>query len=200
MPESELNSATGVRTNSLTTSPSPEDRVQSKDLIAPCLTLSIIKIKDKVEQSRELSSTLPYTSVFVVIKKRRLLVTLDQDPQLQLYYCISKLNMYPVSWGCRLHRLLLCGRVRPPTNRCLGYDTKQSDGEVLVMLELWRTRCTPPLPFLRGSPWPGMVAPDRVLSMGQIELNWVIMQNWNAWNITVLSFKLPTYAKLNCLK
>ena len=32
-------------------------------LIPPCLTLSIIRIKDKVEQSRERSSTLPYTSV-----------------------------------------------------------------------------------------------------------------------------------------
>ena len=27
--------------------------------------------------------------------------------------------------------------VRPPTNECPVYDTKQSDGEVPVMLELW---------------------------------------------------------------
>ena len=49
---------------------------------------------------------------------------------------------------------------------------KQSDGEVPVMLELWRMQSTPSLP---GPLWPGMVAPDRVLSMGQIELNCVLM-------------------------
>ena len=26
----------------------------------------------------------------------------------------------------------------PPPNECPGYDTKQSDGEIPVMLELWR--------------------------------------------------------------
>ena len=49
----------------------------------------------------------------------------------------------------------------PPPNECPGYDTKQSDGEVLVMLELWKMRSTPSSPV-----WPGMVAPDRALSMG----------------------------------
>ena len=39
----------------------------------------------------------------------------------------------PVDWGCRLHRLHLCRGVRP-LNECPGYDTKQFDGEVLVML------------------------------------------------------------------
>ena len=29
-----------------------------------------------------------------------------------------------------------------------------------------------------GPLWPGEVAPDRVLSMGQIELNYVLMLNW----------------------
>ena len=36
------------------------------------------------------------------------------------------------------------------------------------MLELWGMRST--LSLLPGSLWPGVVAPDRVLSMGQIEL------------------------------
>ena len=36
--------------------------------------------------------------------------------------------------------------------------------------------------------------------MGQIELNYVFMLNWISWNRTVLSYKLQTYAKLNCLK
>ena len=39
------------------------------------------------------------------------------------------------------------------------------------MLELWGMQSTPSLSSLPGSVWPGMVAPDRVLSMGQIELN-----------------------------
>ena len=47
-----------------------------------------------------------------------------------------------------------------------GYDTKQSDGEVSVMLELWGMRSTPSLPLLPGPLWPGVVAPNRALSMG----------------------------------
>ena len=37
------------------------------------------------------------------------------------------------------------------------------------MLELCGMRSTPSLPLLPGPFWPGVVAPDRVLSMGQIE-------------------------------
>ena len=47
------------------------------------------------------------------------------------------------------------------TNKCLGYDTKQSDGEVPVMLELWGMRSTPLLPSLPGQLWPGVVEPDK---------------------------------------
>ena len=50
--------------------------------------------------------------------------------------------------------------VPPPTNECPGYDTKQSDGEYPVMLELWGLWNTPLLP-----------SPLIVLSMGQMELN-----------------------------
>ena len=72
----------------------------------------------------------------------------------------------PVSWGCRIHWLHLCRGVRPPHNECPGYDTKQSDGEVPAGLELWGMRGTPSLPSLPGPLWPGVVAPDRALSMG----------------------------------
>ena len=44
------------------------------------------------------------------------------------------------------------------------------------MLKLWEMQSTPLLPLLPGPLWPGVVAPDRVLSMGQIELNCVLMQ------------------------
>ncbi len=46
---------------------------------------------------------------------------------------------------------------------------KQSDGEVPVMLEFWGMQNTPSLPLLPGPLWPGMVAPDRDLSIGQIK-------------------------------
>ena len=47
---------------------------------------------------------------------------------------------------------------------------KQSDGEILVMLKLWGMQITSLWPSLPGPRWPEVVAPDRVLSMGQIEL------------------------------
>ena len=53
-----------------------------------------------------------------------------------------------------------------PTNECPAYDTKQSDGEVPVILELWEIQSITSLPLLPGPFWPGMVAPDRDLSMG----------------------------------
>ena len=48
-----------------------------------------------------------------------------------------------------------------PPNECPGYDTKQSDGEVPAMLELWGMRSTPSLPSLPGPLGPGVVAPDK---------------------------------------
>ena len=46
------------------------------------------------------------------------------------------------------------------------YDTKQSDGDIPVMLENWGVQATPSLPLFPGQIWPGMVAPDKALSMG----------------------------------
>ena len=107
-----------------------------------------------------------------------------------------------VSWGCRIQHMLLRRGVRSttPPHECPVYDTKQSDDEVPVMLEFWGIQSTPSLPLLPGPLCPGVVVPDRFLSMGQIQLNCVLMLNWIAWNRTVLTFKLHTYAKLNCLK
>ena len=66
--------------------------------------------------------------------------------------------------------------IRPP-NDCPGYDTKQSDGEIAEMLELRGKQGTPSLPLLPSPLWLGVVAPDGGLSMGQIELNCVLMLN-----------------------
>ena len=38
------------------------------------------------------------------------------------------------------------------------------------MQELWEMWSTPSLPSLPSPHWPGVVAPDKVLSIGQIEL------------------------------
>ena len=57
-----------------------------------------------------------------------------------------------------------------------------------LMLRLWGMQSTPSLPLLPGPLWPKVGAPDRVLSMGQIELNCVLIQNWITWNRTVLTF------------
>ena len=58
----------------------------------------------------------------------------------------------------------------PPAQWVSWYDTKQSDGEVPVMLKLWGMWSTPSLPLLPGPHWPEMVASDRALLMGWIEL------------------------------
>ena len=55
------------------------------------------------------------------------------------------------------------------SKECPRYDTKQSDGEVPVMLELWGIWSTPSLPLLPDPLGLGVIAPDRVLSVGQIE-------------------------------
>ena len=57
-----------------------------------------------------------------------------------------------------------------PPKRVSCYDTKQSEVEVPILLDLWGMQSTPSLPLLPGPFWPGVVAPGRVLSVGQIEL------------------------------
>ena len=55
------------------------------------------------------------------------------------------------------------GKISP--NECPRYEIKQSDGEAFVMLELWEMQSTLLLPSLPSPLWPGVVAPDRALSM-----------------------------------
>ncbi len=79
-------------------------------------------------------------------------------------YSDCHLFTWPSQLDCTIHRLNLCSEVRPTPNKCPEYDTKQSDGEAL-------------LPSLPGPLCPGVLAPNRVLSMGQIELNCVLRLN-----------------------
>ena len=62
------------------------------------------------------------------------------------------------------------------------------------MLELWRMRSTPLLPSLPGSLWPGVVAPDRVLSMDRMELNGVLMLYWIVLNRHLTVYKQKNYS------
>ena len=57
------------------------------------------------------------------------------------------------------------------------------------MQDIWEMRSNPSLPLLPDSLWPEVVAPDKVVSMGQIEL----------FDIQTMC-KQMTYAKLNCLR
>ena len=66
----------------------------------------------------------------------------------------------------------ICRGVRPlpHPSKCPGYDTKKFDGDAPVMLELRGMQSLLSLLLLQGPLWPGVVVPDGVLSMGQIEL------------------------------
>ena len=58
------------------------------------------------------------------------------------------------------------------------------------MLALWGIWTTTLLPSLPGLLEPGVVSPDRALSMGQIKFNCVPMLNWTVWNRTVYMDKM----------
>ena len=51
-------------------------------------------------------------------------------------------------------------------NECPGFDTKQSNGDLPMTLGLWGMRSISSLSLLPGPLRPGMLAPDRALSMG----------------------------------
>ena len=77
-------------------------------------------------------------------------------------------------------------RVSHGYEKITGYDIKQSDGEGLAILGLCGMQSTPSLPSLPGPLSLGMVAPDRVLSMGKKRTVWHL--NW---------VQKMTHAKLN---
>ena len=78
----------------------------------------------------------------------------------------------PFGWGNKIHLLLFCREVRSPPD---WYVPKQSDGHVPVKLALWWMWFTPSLPSFPDPFWSGVVAPDWVLTIGQIEQNCVLI-------------------------
>ena len=97
-----------------------------------------------------------------------------------LFYCL-KINLC----GLFNPKAILIAEGQNFSNGCPGYDTKQSDSEASVMLELWGMWSTSSLTSLPGPLWTRVVALDRVLSMGQIELNCMLILNWIVWKLTV---------------
>ena len=99
-------------------------------------------------------------------------------------------NYCQVDRGCRIHRLHRCRRVKKTTYAYPGYDTKQSNGQALVMLEIWGMQSTPSLPSI-PDPFCSrvVVAPYRVLFLVEKE----IFHNKT-------ECKPRTDAKLNCFK
>ena len=57
------------------------------------------------------------------------------------------------------------------------YDTKKYDGQVPVMLEHYGMLSTSTFPSVPCPHWPGVLAPDRLLCMGQKELHCAITLN-----------------------
>ena len=72
-----------------------------------------------------------------------------------------------------------------PLNKCPGYDTKQCDSKVPIMLKLWGMQSTSSLLLIKGPLWLGVGAP-----MGQTELNCV------GWDGTVFAFMLYVFVYL----
>ena len=77
----------------------------------------------------------------------------------------------------------------PHSSKCPDYDTKQYDGEVPVILELWGMRRTPSLPSLPGKHLFGVVAPDKGPIYG--------LNRTKPWflDLTVFASKLCIYVK-----
>ena len=89
------------------------------------------------------------------------------DP-LEFSVVALRLKSSPVGWGCWIHQLHLCRRVRPPLQQVSqiwhqtiwwwGFSNAGALGNA------------PSLPLLPGSLWLRIVGPVRVLSVDQIEL------------------------------
>ena len=96
-----------------------------------------------------------------------------------------------VGWGNRIHQLHLCRGVH--ANECLGYDTKQLNGEASIMPELWGIQGTPSFPSTPSSFWPKMHLIESYLWGKYLTFkpyaNKRLMLNWIVRNRTVWSFR-----------
>ena len=100
--------------------------------------------------------------------------TINLDPD-----CLQSNNLMGLSWrialthsvpaeSARAAKYTNCISVngQDSSNEYPGYGTKQSDSVAQIMIELWGMWSTYLLPLLTGPLWSGVVASDRVVSMG----------------------------------
>ena len=84
--------------------------------------------------------------------------------------CEIRVREFELQLGLQKTSTASLQRDKTSPNECPGYDIKPSDGEASVILEFWGMQTTSSLTSLPGPLCPGVVAPDRFLSTGQIEL------------------------------
>ena len=104
-------------------------------------------------------------------------------------YRISKHIFRPVSRVCWIHQLHLCWTVGIPQRVSLIWHKTIWWWLSMNAGALGNAKC-PFIAIALRSTLTGVVIPDRLLSMGQIELNPVLMLNWIVWNRTVYIPKL----------
>ena len=85
-----------------------------------------------------------------------------------MFWSVSSFSV--ISAGAVEYETAFLQMEKSPHQRVSWYDTKQSEGVASVILEIWGILSTPLLPLLQGLLWLPVVAYDRVLSMGRIEL------------------------------
>ena len=113
---------------------------------------------------------IPYICIYIIILK------LEQE------YEVPGLSLYHTHTHTQTHTSLVAQSAGPAEftdcfsaewwgspNEFPGYNIRQSECDPLVTLELWGMWSTPSLPSLLVLVRPGVLAPDRVLSMGQRE-------------------------------
>ena len=102
--------------------------------------------------------------VFRAITEKKELRQFDRRTRklVTMHMALHPKDDYPVDWGVAVEYTdcFSAEGVRPP-QWVSWHDSKQSDGEVPMMLKLWGLRSTPSLSSLPGPLWPGMVAPDK---------------------------------------
>ena len=97
----------------------------------------------------------------LLISKTTVRIMVFQNTKTIFYSVICNLLIYEYFWPSRLSGGLQniptasLQRGKTSANGCPDYDTKQSDGEAPVMLELWGMQSTSLWPSLLSLLWPG---------------------------------------------
>ena len=142
-------------------------------LLSLCIYLSVC-----LSVSLSLSLSLPLSLSLYIYIYIYICIYLPICLSLSDYlYHFPSLYLYcPVCWeGAKNTPTASLQMAKTTPNESPEFDTKQSDGEASVMLELWGMRSTPPLTLLWGLLWPRIEAPDKVLSRGEIEQNCLLI-------------------------